>query len=136
MMKDVFDFKNKLEFNDSSSLEGVKIQNDFWKTLEDKEEWLNKVCDSKACILVIKLANSFIKWSPDQLGKLRQRIVCDHNSGHLSSNRIEDIYAIVLVTLPSKIVEDVFFLDKECIAYTAPEIVQKCELRGYAVIKK
>ena len=36
MMKDVFDFKNKLEFNDSSSLEGVKIQNDIWKTLEDK----------------------------------------------------------------------------------------------------
>ena len=136
MIKDIFDFKNKLEFNDSSSWEGVKIQNDFWKALEDKETWLNDVYASKACILVIKLANSFIKWSPVQLLELKKRIEFDHNSGILNSDKIEDMYAIVLVSLPSKVVEDVFFLDKERVVYTVPEIAQKCELKGYVIIKK
>lgn len=136
MVNDIFNFKDNFEFNESLSFDGMKPQNDFWKALENKETWLNNVCDSKAYILVIKLANSFLKWQPAQLLELQNRINSDYKLGILNSDRIEDKYAILLVLWPSKVVDDVFFLDKESVVCSVPEIAQKCELKGYAIIKK
>ena len=131
----MFNFNDFPEFNDSSSVFTVNVQNDFWRVLENKKTWLDKVQSSQACILVIKLANSFIKWTPEQLKSLIEQIDTDYKSGVLKSNRIDNKYAIVLTALPSKMVEGIFFLDEEYIA-AIPDIEQKCECCGFAVIKK
>ena len=130
----IFNFDEWPEFDDASSVFTEKSQSDFWQVLENKK-WLDKVQNSQACILVIKLANSFIKWKPEQLKSLTEQIDADYKSGVLKSNRIDNKYAIILTALPSKTVEGSFFLDEEFIA-AIPEIEQKCECRGYAVIKK